>query len=205
MFFKVLGSANPCRLFVAGIHGNEGAITRPILELFARNIKITCGRLILVSLSDGNTYISTLDKAYYDTTTGRKLLDLIYEYRPQIYLELHSYEQENHSKLTDPDRKSKIGVPPFNELEDKVLIGSVSPLIRTTQFNRDDFCFTLEIPNPHSEKALQVVLDIMGVIAFSSSRNEILDKLRYKYPEQISEAQKNFHEFFKDLKNISFF
>lgn len=205
MFFKVLGSENPCRLFVAGIHGNEGTITRPILELFARDIKITNGRLILVSLSNGNTYISTLDKAYYDTTTGRKLLDLIHEYRPQIYLELHSYEQENHSKLTDPDRKTKTGVPPFNELEEKVLIGSVSPLIRTSHFNMDDFCFTLEIPSHHSEKALKIVLDIMGVIAFSSSRDEILEKLLIKYPEQIREAQKNFNEFFRGLRNISFF
>jgi len=205
MFFKVLGSANPCRLFVAGIHGNEEAITQPILEFFARDIEIKSGRLILISLSGGNPYISTLDKAYYDTATGRKLLDLIHEYRPQIYLELHSYAQENHFKLTDPDRKIKIGVPPFNELEEKVLIGSVSPLIRTTQFNTDDFCLTLEIPYTHSEKALQVVLDIMGVIAFSSSRHEILDKLRCKYPEQIREAQKNFHEFFRDLRNISLF
>lgn len=205
MFFKIFGSGNPCRLFVAGIHGNEEAITKPILELLAGDIEIKSGRLIMVSLSSGDPYISTLDKAYYDSIAGRKLMDLIHEYRPGIYLELHSYELKNHSKLTDPDRKSKIGVPSFTELEEKVLIGSVSPIIRTSLFNIDDFCFTLEIPVPHSEKALQVALDILKVIALSSLRHEIIGKLRDKYPEQIGEAERNFREFFKEKRNLSFF
>jgi len=205
MFFKILGNGDPCRLFIAGIHGNEEAITRPILELLARDIEIINGRLILASLSGGYPYISTLNKDYYDSATGRKLLDMIHEYRPRIYLELHSYELKNHSKLTDPDRKRKIGVPSFTELEEKVLIGSVSPLIRISEFNMDDFCFTLEIPDPHSEKALRVALDILELIAVSSDRDEIIDRLRVKYPEQVREAQKNFHEFFRDIRNISFF
>ncbi|HLB69789.1 MAG TPA: DUF2119 family protein [Candidatus Methanoperedens sp.] len=205
MFFKIMGSGNPTRLFVAGIHGNEEAITRPVLELLARDIEIKSGRLIMVGLSGGHPYISTLNKAYYDSAAGRKLLDMIHEYRPCIYLELHSYKMENHSKLIDPERKRKIGVPSFTELEEKVLIGSVSPLIRTTEFDVEDFCFTLEIPDPCSKNALQVVLDVLRVIALSSSRSEIVEKLRLKYPEQIGEAEKKFHEFFRDIRNLSFF
>ena len=205
MFFKIFGNGDPRRLFIAGIHGNEEAITRPILELLARDIDITRGRLILVSLSGGYPYISTLDKAYYDSTAGKKLLSIIREYRPRIYLELHSYEIKNHSRLTDPDRKNKIGVPSFTELEEKVLIGSVSPLVRTSEFDTDDFCFTLEIPDPHSEKALRITLDILRLIALSSDRDEIIEKLRGKYPEQTREAQKNFDEFFRDIRKISFF
>ncbi|HWQ95791.1 MAG TPA: DUF2119 domain-containing protein [Candidatus Methylomirabilis sp.] len=205
MFFKLFGNGDPCRLFIAGIHGNEEDTTRPVLELLARDIKVTNGRLILASLSGGYPYISTLNKAYYDSAPGKKLLNLIRKFRPRIYLELHSYQIKNHSKLTDPDRKRKIGVPSFTELEEKVLIGSVSPLIRTSEFNMDDFCFTLEIPDPHSKKSLQVALDILMLIALSSGRDEIIDKLRGKYPGQICEAQKNFYDFFRDLRNISFF
>lgn len=204
MFFKEFGSKDPCRLFIAGVHGNEEATTMPLLELLARDIKIISGRLILVSLSSADLYISTLDKAYYGSKNGMKLLELVHEYRPTIYLELHSYDIRNHAKLTDPGRKSKIGVPSFTELEEKILIGSVSPLIRTTEFNREYLCFTLELPIPHSEKALQIALDILRVIALSPGRNEIIGKLRIKYPEQIREAARNFHEFFKERMDISF-
>jgi len=205
MFFKVLGSSNPTRLFVAGIHGDEEAITRPIFEMMIKDIKITSGRLIVVSLSRDCPYISTLNEAYYDSTNGKKLLELIQEYRPGIYVELHTYKIDNHSNLIDPDRRKKIGVPPFTDLEEKVLIGSVSPLIRTSQFRREDFCLTLEMPDPHSEKALKITLHILRSISLSSSRGEILEKLREQYPLQIQEVEKNFREFFKDMRNILFF
>ncbi|HMB45268.1 MAG TPA: DUF2119 family protein [Candidatus Methanoperedens sp.] len=205
MFFKVLGSSNPTRLFVAGIHGDEETITRPIFEMMIKDIKITSGRLIVVCLSRDCPYISTLNEAYYDSTNGKKLLELIREYRPGIYVELHTYKKDNHSNLIDPDRKRKIGVPAFTELEEKVLIGSVSPFIRTSEFRREDFCFTLEMPDPYSEKALQIALHILRSISLSSSRDEILEKLRVQYPLQIQEAEKNFREFFKDMRNIFFF
>jgi hypothetical protein len=207
MFLKILGNGEPSRLFVAGIHGNEENVAGYILKLFARDVKINRGRLVLCSLSGGNPYISTLVKAYYDTETGRKLLDLIREYRPQIYLEMHSYGLENYSRLTDPDRKKRIGVPPFIELEEKILIGSISPLIRMSEFNIEDFCFTLEVPYLHSEQALSVALNVMRIIAISSSRDEIIRKLRRKYAEEIAEAEKNFHEFLRDIedKKLSFF
>ncbi|MCX9081554.1 MAG: DUF2119 family protein [Candidatus Methanoperedens sp.] len=205
MFFKVLGSSNPTRLFVAGIHGDEEAITRPIFEMMIKDIKITSGRLIVVSLSRDCPYISTLNEAYYDSTNGKKLLELIQEYRPEIYGELHTYKRDNHLNLIDPERRKNIGVPPFTELEEKVLIGSVSPFIRTCEFKKEDFCFTLEMPDPYSEKALQIVLHILRSISLSSSRDEILEKLREHYPRQIRDVEKNFREFFRDMKNILFF
>ncbi len=200
IFFKILGSGEPLRLFVAGVHGNEKDLTEPILRAFARDIEIKSGKLIICSLSGGHPYLSTLNKAYYYSEPGRKLLGLIHEYRPRIYLELHSYDMKNYSKLTDPDRKNKIGVPPLTELEEKVLIGSVSPLIRTTEFSMNDFCFILEIPVPHSDHALHAALEILRIIALSNSGNEIIGRLRLKYPEQIDEAKKQYSEF---VKNIS--
>lgn len=204
-FYKISGNGNPTRLFVAGIHGNEKTVTQPILERLARDVDIRNGVLIMVSLPGGHPYISTLDKTYYDSIPGRKLLNLIQKYRPGIYIELHSYSMDNHSKLTDPDRKSKIGVPPFTKLEENILIGSVSPLIRTSEFKREDFCLTMEIPDPPSEKALNIALDILKSICLSSRRSDILDRLLIQYPRQISEAQKNFNELFRDIKNLSFF
>lgn len=200
MFFTTLGSGEPSRLFVGGIHGNEEATTVPVLRRFAQDVKIKKGRLILCGLSGGDPYISTLEKTYYDSETGKKLLDLIREYRPCIYLELHSYRLENHAKLTDPERKNRTGVPPFTELEEKVLIGSVSPLIRTTEFRVEDFCFTLEIPSPHSGEALQTALAVMRVIASSDTRDDIISKLRMQYPEAIGQAEKNFLEFLRERK-----
>ncbi|MCX9088283.1 MAG: DUF2119 family protein, partial [Candidatus Methanoperedens sp.] len=68
----------------------------------------------------------------------------------------------------------KIGVPPFTELEEKVLIGSVSPLIRTSEFSRDDFCFTLEMPDPYSEKALKMPTPL---ISLSSATGQTMDNI----------------------------
>jgi len=205
MYFKITGSGEPTRLFVAGIHGNEDIITEPIIKEFASNIEIRIGRLIVYGLSGGDPYISTLEKKYYESKSGTELLELIRKYSPHVYLELHSYTLENHSKLTDPERKKRIGVPPFNELEENVLIGSVSPHIRISQFDLQDFCITLEIPTTYSEKALYIVLDIMRTIALSCSRDEIIQKLRKIYPEQIQEAERKFHEFLKEIGNPSFF
>lgn len=199
MFFKIYGSGEPSRLLVAGVHGNEGALTEPILKLFAEDIEVKHGRLIISGLPGGQPYLSTLDKAYYDSETGKKLLELIRMYKPRIYLELHSYAVENYSKLTDPERKNKIGVPPLTELEEGVLIGSVSPLIRITEFSMHDFCFVLEVPSPKTEEALHVALVVLGIIALSNSRDEILSGLRDKYPEQIRIAEKHFREFFREV------
>jgi hypothetical protein len=205
MYLKITGCGEPTRLFIAGIHGNEDIITEPIIEKFARNIEISIGRLIISGLSGGDPYISTLEKKYYESRSGMELLELINKYRPRFYLELHSYNLENLSNLTDPERKKRIGVPPFTMLEENVLIGSVSPHIRISQFDLQDFCITLEIPTTYSEKALLIALDIMKTIALSSSRDEIVQKLRRIYPEQIQEAEKKFHEFLKEIRKPSFF
>jgi hypothetical protein len=61
------------------------------------------------------------------------------------------------------------------------------------------------MPDPYSEKALKIALHILRSISLSSSRGEILEKLREQYPLQIQEVEKNFREFFKDMRNISFF
>jgi len=59
MFFKLLVGANPTRLFVAGIHGDEEAITRPIFEMMIKDINIISGREIEV---EGEIFREVLPK-----------------------------------------------------------------------------------------------------------------------------------------------
>ncbi len=200
MFFKILGNGEPSRLLVAGIHGNEGAITCPIVKLFTSYIKIMHGRLIICCLPEEQTYITTLDEAYLNSRNGKKLLSLIHKYNPSIYIELHSYDSKNYSKLIDFDRKKKLGVPPLIELENKVLIGSVSPYIRITEFKTDDFCFMIEVPAPLSVGTIYITLDVLEIIALSNSREEIMRDIGKIYPNQISVHEMNFHEFFKFIR-----
>jgi hypothetical protein len=62
MFFKEFGRKDPCRLFIAGVHGNEEDTTMPLLELLARDIENISGRLVMVSLSSADPYTINMKK-----------------------------------------------------------------------------------------------------------------------------------------------
>lgn len=196
MVFKIIGEREPTRLFVGGLHGKEGQYTEKILlQLSASELAVKPGRLILCSLTASGEYISTLEKAYYQSETGVKLLEIIRKYKPGIYVELHSYSPESYRRLTDPERKQKAGVPPLIELEQKLLIGSVSPLIRTSEFKITDLCLTLEIPNSNSPEAINLAVSLLEMIA-KQDKMEILASLKKRYPEQFAVMVKNFKEYF---------
>ena len=84
--FEMIGFDNPVRLIVGGLHGSEGVKTGPLLRDVSRTVEK--GRLILCNLSRRVRYISTINKAYYSTQIGSRLLNLILRYRPKIYIEL---------------------------------------------------------------------------------------------------------------------
>ncbi|VVB51367.1 Uncharacterised protein [uncultured archaeon] len=52
------------------------------------------------------------------------------------------------------------------------VLGSSNPtrLFVAGIHGKDDFCFTLEMPDPYSEKALKIALHILRSISLSSSR-----------------------------------
>lgn len=194
LYFKVIDKdTGPTRLFIGGVHGKEGITTHRALKNISEH-QVKDGRLILFN-GPSHEYISTINREYYSSKTGKKILSLIKEYQPDIYLELHCYRTESFYKLTDTDRIYKMGIPPLVELENGILIGSVSPLIRIAFFRKYDFAFVLEIPCKPSSSSLNTYSDILNMAAGSSCRFEILEKLESSYPYAIKKARKYFLEF----------
>jgi len=194
-FFKRIGvKEGTSRLFVGGVHGKEGLSTIHAIEA-AKNINVHEGYLILCNMPP-SPYLSTLNPLYYLSLAGSKLIDLVMKNQPSIYLELHCYRPENYPKLTREDRKEVFGVPSLVELENGVLIGSISPFARSVFFDLDDFPFTLEVPcNPPSE-SLQTCISFMEILAGSSNRLEIMEKLKKIYPEQVERLDTYFNDYF---------
>ena len=205
-FSKEIGAeGGTSRLLVGGVHGKEGSSTIHVIKA-ANDITVPEGNLILYNLPT-SPYLSTLDPLYYLSLTGSKLMGLIQKNRPDIYLELHCYHQDSYPKLTKSNRKEVFGVPSLVELENKVLIGSVSPLIRSLFFDLDDFPFVLEIPCNPSVEAMQTCHKIMEILAGSSNRLEIMEKLSQVYPQQVEtlniyfkDYSQNFHRAFQEIK-----
>jgi len=193
--FEITGLGKPVRLVVGGLHGREGIVTESILRGASKEVKK--GSLILCNLSKRSRYISTLSLAYYQTKIGKHLLFLIRKYKPEIYIELHSYRRNVYSKLTDPYRKKRMGVPPLIDLEDGILLGSVSPYIRTSEFRKHDLCLTLDVPA--ELKDVYKVIKILNMVIASQDRFEFLEKLRERYPVQVRIAEKIFYEYFKEI------
>ncbi len=194
MLLEELGEGNPVRLFVSGLHGNEYETTDIVLEKFSDHISESEieGKIVLFSLRDASReYVSTLEREYYETEAGQKLLSVINSYRPPIYLELHSYS--NYSKLTDENRMEKDGVPPLVDLGSGILVGSVSPFLRK-KFDENDFCFLLDIPK--GEEISKETLEIMEIIAKSRDRGGIVEELSTRYPEQMKQMVKHYLEFY---------
>jgi hypothetical protein len=205
-FFKRIGvKEGTSRLFVGGVHGKEGLSTIHAIES-AKDINVNEGCLILCNLPP-SPYLSTLDPLYYISLAGSKLIDLVMKNRPSIYLELHCYHPDNYSKLTGEDRKEVFGVPGLVELENGVLIGSISPLIRSGFFDLHDFPFTLEIPCNPPPESLKTCRTVMEILAGSSNRLEVMEKLSQVYSEQVGRLDTyfkdyslNFHRAFMEIK-----
>ena len=208
-YFKEMGVRNgTSRLFLGGVHGREGLNTIKALKM-AENITVNEGSLLLANFPP-SPYLSTLDPLYYLSLAGSKLLDMVMKNQPEIYLELHCYHPENYTKLTRKDRKEIFGVPGLVELENEVLIGSVSPLIRSAFFDLNDFPFTLEIPCKSSEEALKTSLEVMKIAAGSDNRQEIMENLSKVYPQEVETLEghfedfsRNFHLAFEQIKQKS--
>lgn len=193
-FFKIIGEEeNPSHLFIGGLHGKEGLSTINAIRTI-ENADLKKGSLVLCNMP-ASPYLSTLDPLYYLSLAGKKVIDLIREYTPEIYLELHCYHQDKKSKLTDSDRMEVSGVPGLVELEEGVLIGSTSPLIRSVFFKLYDFPFILEMPCNPPPESLEVCYKIMEIASKSSNRLEIMEKIGEVYPQQVERLMNYFDDF----------
>ncbi|KXB06057.1 hypothetical protein AKJ51_04285 [candidate division MSBL1 archaeon SCGC-AAA382A20] len=196
-----IGGGRPFRLFVSGLHGKEHEVTDPILWEFSERVskKNLKGSLVLHSLGrEDREYVSTLDNEYWNTKTGKELLQIVEKYQPTIYLELHSYSDP--SKLTNPDRIDKKGVPPLIELETGILAGSVSPRLRRDKFRKEDFCFLLEIPRDkgHCEE----IYEILKIIGQGMDREDIVEDLKEKFPTQMKKSKKYYELFYEENLSV---
>lgn len=193
-FRKIDKSDGPVRIFIGGVHGKEGLTTIELIKEI-NNDDVVNGQLLLFNCPYSK-YISTLDPRYYKTDMGKAIIDIIKTHNPEIYVELHCYKPESYHKLINLNRKDEAGVPPLIELENGVLISSVSPYLRTELFKRNDVCITLEMPCNPSQEAKEVYFEIMKEIAGSDNRMEFEKKLQVKYPVQVERARKYAAEFF---------
>ena len=183
------------RLFAGGLHGDEWISTSYRLELLTRP---GTGSLLLMPKVSEQSYLSTLDKDYY-TKYAPHLLDAIITYKPTIYLELHSYSDENFSALTGAGRLENQGVPAYIELESGILMGSVSPNIRKEYFSPHDLCVSFEMPKNTSEQSLEIIDHLLYMVKECSGRDGFVQYIKQVYPKQASIAIKNYLRFYGHL------
>jgi len=198
----VASEEGPKRLFVGGLHGDEGLYTAPILERLAKE-NLNAGEATIVpSLVENSKYVGVLSEAYYRSKAGMDLLQLIHEYKPTFYFELHAYGEQSYSKLTDSERVNKIGVPNFVDFCDGVLIGSIAPILRC-KFAVHDFCITIEVPKWRSEneQIKEKVHEILMLGLTKTDREGIMREFRLRYPAQTKMAETLFYQYYYNRLN----
>lgn len=189
----------PAKLFVGGLHGREGAYTAPILEELIKTEEEVCTgvSIIVPRLVKNSKYLHVLSRDYYQTREGMQLISLIETYMPSFYLELHAYGKSSYSGLTDPNREKRVGVPPFVDIKDGILLGSIAPILMS-RFGENDLCITIEIPSWKSEKVKDEILGILRLLLKKRTRGDVADELRLQYPSQIRKAEELFKAYYQD-------
>lgn len=199
-YFRYIDNGEgPTKLFIGGVHGNEGVTSMK----FLRRIRIedlSEGQFYFYNF-DKTPYISTIKKEYYESETGLKILDLIDELKPDFYTELHCYDLRNYESLTSMERYARTGIPPLIKVKGHVLVSSVSPLIRMTRFTTDTVCKTLEIPcfekltaeiieeyDFDKDLAMKTYEDLLRLILKSPSRKSFEYEISKCYRPQVDLA-----------------
>ena len=201
-YFRYIDNGDgPTKLFIGGVHGNEGVTSLKFLKRI--NLEdLSPGQFYFYNF-DRTEYISTIKKEYYESELGSRILDLITNFEPDFYTELHCYDLRNYDKLTSMERYRKTGIPPLIKLGNHVLVSSVSPLIRMTYFSTDTVCKTLEFPcfeklNPeivekydfNQDLAVETYEGLLKLILSSPSRQHFESEMMIKHKEQVMLAMK---------------
>lgn len=199
-YFKYIDNGRgPTKLFLGGVHGNEGKTSIKFIKLIKQE-DLSCGQFYFYNF-DQTEYISTIKNEYYESDLGQKILNLIKYFEPDFYTELHCFNLKNYDRLTSMERYEKTGVPPLIPAGNHVLVSSVSPLIRMTYFSTDTVCKTLEFPcceklTPEvMEKfgfdknlAVDRYMDLLRLITKSESRKDFENAIMVKYEYQVKLA-----------------
>ena len=145
-YFRYIDNGEgPTKLFIGGVHGDEGKDVLPLIKLLSKD-DFSSGQIYIYNF-DKTPYISTIHREFYQSEQGKKILDLIDYYKPDFYTELHSYNIKHFKKLTSLERLDSQGIPPLIDCGQYVLCSSVSPLIRRKHFTKENICQTLEFPS----------------------------------------------------------
>ena len=119
-FRYVDNGEGPTKLFIGGVHGNEGKTSLKFLKRLNAD-DFSEGQFYFYNF-DKTPYISTIKKEYYKSEIGLKILDLIEYFEPDFYTELHCYDLAHFDRLTSMERYTKTGIPPLIDLGNHVLV-----------------------------------------------------------------------------------
>ena len=201
-YFRYIDNGEgPTKLFIGGLHGNEGATSLKFIKRIKEE-DLSPGQFYFYNF-DKTDYISTIRKEYYESEIGLKVLDLIEYFQPDFYTELHCYNLKNYDKLTSMERYKRTGIPPLIKLGNHILVSSVSPLIRMTYFSTETVCKTLEFPcfekltpeitekfNFNKQLAIETYEKLLKLILKSPSRNHFECEMLKEYAPQVNLAVK---------------
>ena len=199
-FFKYIDNGKgPTKLFLGGVHGNEGKTSIKFIEALKQE-DLSSGQFYFYNF-DKTKYISTIKKEYYESDLGQRILKLINYFEPDFYTELHCFDLSHYDKLTSMDRYKRTGVPPLIPAGNHVLVSSVSPLIRMTYFSTDTVCKTLEFPciekltpeiiekyDFNKELAVGRYMDLLRLITKCETRMDFENAMMNKYKSQVKLA-----------------
>lgn len=201
-YFRYIDNGEgPTKLFIGGVHGNEGVTSLKFIKKI-KDENLSPGQFYFYNF-DKTPYISTIEKEYYESDLGLRILDLIEYFEPDFYTELHCYNLENYEKLTSMERYERTGIPPLIKLGNHILVSSVSPLIRMSYFSTSTVCKTLEIPcieklNPgvvekygfNNDLAIETYEKLLKLILKSPSREHFEAEMLRSYKDQVDLAIK---------------
>ncbi|MBS7610999.1 DUF2119 family protein [Candidatus Bathyarchaeota archaeon] len=177
--YKSIGSPiRPLRLFVGGVHGKEYRTTKLLFEKLVKTSKPKSGSAIVIPCLYMGRYVSTLSSNYLNTKACKRLVKIVKAFKPDIYVEVHCYRLSSYSSLTSLNRINVKGVPPLIEIENGVLIGSISPLLKA----KLNLNIPILIETPCGKrKNFKVALKILRVFLMANSTQEALEALGFKH------------------------
>ena len=206
-YFRYIDNGEgPTKLFLGGVHGDEGKDVLPLIKLLS-NDDFSSGQIYIYNF-DKTPYISTIHREFYQSEQGKRILDLIDYYKPDFYTELHSYNIKHFKKLTSLERLDSQGIPPLIDCGQYVLCSSVSPLIRRNHFTKENICQTLEFPSFRGEDlklsddelfkkydydynlSVKEYMSFLRLITLSKNRNDFEKRVLKDYKKQADLALK---------------
>ncbi len=206
-YFRYIDNGEgPTKLFIGGVHGNEGKDVLPLIKLL--NPEDFSNGQIYIYNFDKTPYISTIHKEFYESEQGKRITSIIDYYKPDFYTELHSYNIKHFEHLTSLERLDSEGIPPLIDCGEYVLCSSVSPLIRRNHFTAKTICQTLEFPTFkgddlnlnekelyekygfRKELSVKEYMSFLRLITLSSTRKEFEDWVLKDYKKQADLALK---------------